>query len=51
MQNGAAAVENSMEIPQSIKNRYNPATDFQIYIHPKELKVGTQKRFAQPCSQ
>ena len=44
MQNGSAAVENSMMIPQKIKSKttYEPAIPL-LGIYLKELKVGSQR--------
>ena len=44
MQNGTAAVGNSMEIPQKIKNRmpYDPEISLLV-IYPEELKAEFQR--------
>ena len=50
MQIGAAAVENSMEVPQKklkIELPYDPAIPL-LGIHPKELKVRPQRDICTP---
>lgn len=42
MKNGTAIVENSMAVPQKIKNQINYISITHLYMHPKELKAGYQ---------
>ena len=51
LQNGTATIENSMELPQKIKNRYtiNPAT-LLLDIYPKELKTRYCSHICMPKS-
>ena len=52
MQNSAAAMENSMTVPQKIKKielPYDPVIPL-LGIYPKELQEGLEEIFAQPYS-
>ena len=48
MQKGAAAVENSMQVPYKIKNGTTVWLSNSTSIYPKEFKSGSQRDIGNP---
>ena len=49
MQTGAATVENSMEVPQKVKNRTTLSSNCTTRYSPKEYKNTNSKGYMHPC--